>query len=268
MTRTTRLGGPVALGAVLVLAGCSATTDPSPAADGGPDRCPSQGEAFAGDTRLYLEHNATDQDTGVHGTFGQDGLARVCIRGPDGGDVLRVDPVGHLGDLGVDEFFFESREPPAADYPIERLRAEFPEGAYTVSGRDRQGTARSGTARFTHDIPAAPVITSPDLADEESAGDVVVPTTGLTVRWEPVTRTLDGAPVTITAYEVVVTEVGHEDPDGLSLPEYDVHVPPETDELAVVDGFLRPATVYEVEVLALEDSGNQTISLGFFTTAG
>ena len=30
--------------------------------------------------------------------------------------------------------------------------------------------------------------------------------------------------------------------------------------------FLEPNTVYELEVLALERSGNQTISVGFFMT--
>jgi hypothetical protein len=31
--------------------------------------------------------------------------------------------------------------------------------------------------------------------------------------------------------------------------------------------FLEPNTVYELEVLALETSGNQTITVGFFKTA-
>lgn len=31
--------------------------------------------------------------------------------------------------------------------------------------------------------------------------------------------------------------------------------------------FLDPGTLYEMEVLALEVSGNQTIGLGFFTTS-
>ena len=35
----------------------------------------------------------------------------------------------------------------------------------------------------------------------------------------------------------------------------------------MADGFLLPYTAYELEVLVLEESGNQTISLGFFTTA-
>jgi hypothetical protein len=112
-----------------------------------------------------------------------------------------------------------------------------------------------------------PVISAPELAEEESAGDVTLPTTGLVVSWEPVTETLDGAPLTVSGYEVIVTQVEHEDPHGQSRPVYDVHVPPDLTELAVVDGFLQPGLVYELEVLVLEESGNQTISLGFFTTA-
>jgi hypothetical protein len=36
--------------------------------------------------------------------------------------------------------------------------------------------------------------------------------------------------------------------------------------LGVPAEFLQPATIYELEVLALEVSGNQTIAIGFFTT--
>ena len=111
------------------------------------------------------------------------------------------------------------------------------------------------------------MVTAPALADEETAADVTLPTTGQVVRWEPVTETLDGAPLTITGYEVIVTQVEHDDANGQSRPVYDVHVPGDRTEIAVVDGFLRPGTLYEVEVLALEESGNQTITVGFFTTA-
>ena len=33
------------------------------------DVCFDRGQSFEGETRLYIEHNATDQDTGVHGMF-------------------------------------------------------------------------------------------------------------------------------------------------------------------------------------------------------
>ena len=96
---------------------------------------------------------------------------------------------------------------------------------------------------------------------------MTLPTSGLVVRWAPVTETIDDAPLSVTAYEVIVTEVKHEDPNGQSRPAYDVTIPSDRTELAVVDGFLRPGTVYEVEVLVVEESGTRTMSAGFFTTA-
>jgi hypothetical protein len=89
---------------------------------------------------------------------------------------------------------------------------------------------------------------------------------GLVIDWEPVTETTVGDPVTITGYEVIVTKEDHEDPHGFSRPVYDVHVPPTLDALSVPSEFLESDTVYEVEVLALEESGNQTISVGFLVT--
>lgn len=50
-------------------------------------------------------------------------------------------------------------------------------------------------------------------------------------------------------------------------PVYDVHVPADQMSLAVPNGRLRPGTLYELEVLAIEPSGNQTISVGLLTTA-
>jgi hypothetical protein len=245
----------------------SATTGSATTAEGRPaDVCFDGGESFNGEARLYIEHNATDEDTGVHGMFDQEGLAEGCLETPDGTQIMLVDPTQPLNSLGINQFFFESREPPADEYSIADLKADFPEGEYRISGVDFEGTKRVGTAVFTHAIPAPPEITNPNVVPEEEAGQNTLPATGLTVRWQPVTETLDGAPVTITGYEVIVTKAEHDDPNGLSRPEYDVHVPPNTIALAVPDGFLQPKTLYELEVLALEESGNQTISLGFFTT--
>jgi hypothetical protein len=258
-------------------AGGSATTDASTtgsatfgstATAGGStaDVCFDKGKSFNGEARLYIEHNATDQDTGVHGRFDQEGLAEGCLETPDGTQIMLVDPTNPLQALGINQFFFESREPPAAEYSIADLKADFPEGDYRISGVDFEGTKRVGTAVFTHAIPAPPEIVSPTVVPEEEADQNTIPTTGLTVRWRPVTETLDGAHIEITGYEVIVTKAEHDDPHGLSRPEYDVHVLPNITELAVPPGFLEPGTLYELEVLALEESGNQTISLGFFTT--
>jgi hypothetical protein len=218
--------------------------------------------------KLIIEFNATDDDIGVHGAFDDDGWKRLCVFDPSGRPVLHVGPRGQLLDLTAAGIFFESREPPASEFSFADLRAAFPEGEYSVRGESFDGTILTGSATFTHDVPAAPVITAPALAeDPKGTRRNPVPLDGLVVDWDQVTETVDGRPVSITGYEVIVTNGQHDDPHGFSRPIYDVHVPATVDRLPVPREFLQPNTVYELEVLALEVSGNQTISVGFFKTA-
>jgi hypothetical protein len=278
MGRWSAIEAATAITLVLWMGACGGGADETdPSADASPEDsataasaeevCFEEGEDFEGEALLYIEHNATDGDTGVHGVFDQDGLAEACIQKPDGSELMLVDPTNELGDLGINQFFFESREPPNKEYSIADLEADFPEGNYLISGVDLEGTERLGSALFTHDIPTPPEITSPKVVDERKAEQNELPASGITVRWREVTETLDGKPIDITGYEVIVTDDEHEDPNSLSQPEYDVHVPPDMTELEVPDGFLEPGRIYEVEVLALEKSGNQTISLGYFTAS-
>ncbi|MCI0545592.1 MAG: hypothetical protein L0Z49_14310 [Actinobacteria bacterium] len=112
------------------------------------------------------------------------------------------------------------------------------------------------------------MITVPVLAEDAEQPGPPVAREGFEVRWDNVTETVDGEPVTITGYEVILTKEHHDDPHGFSKPVYDVHVPASLNSLSVPAEFLEPGTVYEVEVLALEESGNQTITVGFFVTEG
>jgi len=179
--------------------------------------------------------------------------------------MVLLEAAERFGEVGISDFAFASRAP-ADEYSAADLRADFPEGEYRFSGIDREGAARVGTALLRHDLPGAPVIRAPELADEGSPGKVTLPRTGLVVRWNPVTETLDGGPLTLAGYQVAVTQVQDDARRDGSRPEYDVRVPPGTTELAVADGVLRPGTVYRLEVLALEEGGNRTVSVGFFTT--
>jgi hypothetical protein len=216
---------------------------------------------------LIIEFNATDGDLGVHGLFDDAGWSKLCVIDPSGRQILGVAPHQQLGDLTMASIFFESREPPLDEFGFAELADRFPEGSYEVLAESVDGTVLSGAARFSHNVPAEPQITSPELADdEENAGEALVAASQLTVAWEPVTETMAGDPVTISAYEVIITKVDHDDPYGFSRPEFDVHVLPTVTTLGVPSGFLEPYTLYELEVLAVEESGNQTISVGFFTT--
>ncbi len=209
--------------------------------------------------KLYIEHNSTDEDTGVHGAFGSDNWQKLCVYDPRGRQVLEMEPKRQLRTLGMAGIFFESREPPNEEVSIEDIEAMFPEGRYTVRGRTIDGQRLTGAAIFTHDIPAAPVITFPQ--DEG-----VVPSSGFAVTWNHVLTDLDGDPLTRTGYQVIITKDVPDDPNGFSRPTYDVHVPASETSLSVPGEFLEPGTRYELEVLALEASGNQTITVIFFQT--
>ena len=209
--------------------------------------------------KLIVEYNATDDDVGVHGAFDDDGWSKLCVYDPDGHPVLKVGPQSQLKDLTMAGIFFESREPPIDEFSFEDLKAKFPEGRYKVRGLSFDGKRLVGQATFTHDVPAAPTATAP------LDGSQVDPA-GVSVRWDDVTQTVDGQPLTITGYEVIITKERHDDPHGFSKPIYDVHVPPDRNSLSVPAEFFEPDTLYELEVLALETSGNQTISVSFFRT--
>jgi hypothetical protein len=70
----------------------------------------------------------------------------------------------------------------------------------------------------------------------------------------------------IIGYQVLVErETGLE---ALPVVTLDVMMPPTATRLRVPPGFLRPHTEYSWEVLAIEKSGNQTLSSSMFTTSG
>ncbi|MGH9971470.1 MAG: hypothetical protein ACREBG_27250 [Pyrinomonadaceae bacterium] len=250
------------LGAVIALTGNTALIKGN--VDDGDDRADAcrrtRGPTAAlPTTKLFIEHNSTNADTGVHGAF--DGLewTKLCVYDPHGRQVLEVEPKRQLRTQAISGIFFESAEPPNDEVPIADILARFPAGLYSVRGLTLDGKRITGAATFTHDIPAAPVITFP------LDGAVVSPSS-LVVMWNHVTTTLTGAPLNRTGYEVIITKDVPDDPHGFSLPTFDVHVLPSQTSLTVPTEFLEPGTAYELEVLVLEVSGNQTISIIHFET--
>jgi hypothetical protein len=73
-----------------------------------------------------------------------------------------------------------------------------------------------------------------------------------------VTTSIDGEPIDIVGYEVIV-ENGDLN--------FDVHLPGEATQIAVSPEFLKAGADYLFEVLAIEAGGNQTITEGCFSTA-
>jgi hypothetical protein len=214
------------------------------------------------EAKLNIEHNATDHDTGFQGFIDSEGWKRLDVTGPDG-VVLTFRGRGELGKLGLTELFFETVEPANDDVPIEEVLAKLPAGSYTIAGpsmEDGESAGKTeGVALLTHDIPAGPELLSP-------AADAVVPTTGVVASWGAVTKTITGDDVTIIAYQLIVEKDVPPHPHMIGKLGLSMYLPASVTSIAIPDGFLEPATAYDWEVLAIEESGNQTLSSGAFET--
>jgi hypothetical protein len=214
------------------------------------------------DAKLNIEHNATDNDTGFQGFIDSEGWRRLDVRGP-AGQVLAFEARGSLAKLGVTELFFETVEPENADVPIAAMLAKLPEGKYTIAGPSQENGKSagrtSGTAWLTHDIPAGPKLVSP----KEGAR---VPVRGVVARWQPVSKTITGEPVKIIAYQLIIEKDVAPHRHMIGTFGLSMYLPPSVTSIAVPNGFLEPRTKYKWEVLAIERSGNQTLSSGEFRT--
>jgi hypothetical protein len=216
------------------------------------------------DAKLNIEHNATDRDTGFQGFVDSEGWRRLTVSGPRG-KVLRFEGLGSLGKLGLTELFFETVEPENADVPIRRMLAKLPEGRYRIAGPGQENGERTGRtlgrAWLTHDIPRGPRLVSP--ADGAS-----VPTQGVIADWKPVSKTIGGRPAKIIAYQLIIEK--DVDPHRHMIGKFglSMYLPPSVTSIEVPDGFLEPHTAYNWEVLAIERSGNQTLSSAAFRTEG
>jgi hypothetical protein len=214
------------------------------------------------DAKLNIEHNATDKDTGFQGFIDSEGWRRLDVRRA-AGDVLAFEGRGSLGELGLTELFFETVEPENAEVPIDEMLAKLPEGNYTIAGPGQEngtGTGQtSGTAWLTHNIPAGPKLVSP----REGAR---VPVRGVVARWRPVSKTMTGKPVKIIAYQLIIEKDVEPHRHMIGKFGLSMYLPRSVTRIKVPDGFLQRRTAYDWEVLAIERSGNQTLSSGSFRT--
>ena len=209
---------------------------------------------------MIIEYNSSAEDIGVQFFLDlSEGWQEMEIFDPRGQEIFGAETEGRLTRQGGGtELFLESVEPPIADLPFAKFFRRFPEGTYRFRGRDAKGNRITGEAEFTHDIPAGPEILLPKPAPGTECA-VGVPARGAVIAWNPVTQSIDGDPLNIVRYEVIVEN------DDLN---FDVKFPAQTGTMLTVSlELLQPGTDYVGEVLAVEESGNQTITEFCFRTA-
>ncbi len=213
--------------------------------------------------KLIIEHNATDEDTGFQGFVDSEGWQNLTFTGP-GGEALTLNGQGTLSNLGLTELFFETVEPANADVPLAEMLALLPEGEYTIAGAAiESGESKgqtTGTAWLTHQIPAGPTLLSPEAEAVVSASDDLV------VSWSPVTTTISGGDVTIIAYQLIIERSEQAYPHMIGKIGLSIYLPASVTSIPIPSEFLEAGTSYNWEVLAIEESGNQTLSSSTFRT--
>lgn len=193
--------------------------------------------------QLRVEINSTDGDAGLQIDLDHDPWRSIRLIAPDGRVLVDVRNRGVLKGYGLTELFSESSEPPFTTFPLSEFRKLFPAGDYVLEGREIDGTPMRSTVTLSHDFPAGPEITAP-------AEDATVGRNDLVVRWNPVT---EPAGIDIVRYQVLV--VDEQDPvHTLSL-----FLPASARSIAIPREFLTRGD-YKTEVLAIEESGNQTLT--------
>lgn len=214
------------------------------------------------EAKLIIEHNATDHDTGFQCFVDSEGWDWLEVTGPRGVQ-LRFEGRGGLGELGLTELFFESVEPENKDKPLADLFEDLPAGEYRFRGHTmidgESGGELVGIATLTHTIPAGPELLAP-------AEGATVPVDGLQMRWGAVTRSLEGAPVEITGYQLILERDAPPEARMIGKWGLSMYLPATVTAMDVPRGFLQPGTAYNWEVLAIEKGGNQTLSSGKFRT--
>lgn len=194
--------------------------------------------------QLRVEINATDGDAGLQIDLDHEPWSSLSLLTPDGRMILDVKNRGVLKGYGLTELFAESSEPPFTTFPLSEFTQLFPEGDYVFEGRAVDGTRMRSTVTLTHDFPAGPTITAPHEDATVAANDLVV-------EWEPVT---EPAGIEIVRYQVLV--ISDDDPRQV----FSALLPADATSLAIPSEFLAIHGGYKVEVLAIEASGNQTLS--------
>jgi hypothetical protein len=198
---------------------------------------------------IRFEVNDTDGDAGIQVFLDGEPWKSVRIYDPDGERIFEIKNGGSLKEFGLTELFCESNEPPFDEVPLLEVLDLFPEGEYEFVGRTVEGDELVGCATLTHDLPDGPVVVNPEEDEEVDPDDAVI-------EWNPVTTP---AGIDIVAYQVIVV---CEDP----LRVFRADLPASATSITIPPEFLEPGTEYSFEVLAIEVSGNQTITESSFET--
>jgi hypothetical protein len=197
-------------------------------------------------SRIFFEYNSTANDLGVHVSLDGEDWKELSIINPKGLTIFEVEGSGPYALLGMTELFFEGAEPNLDEFPLEDLLVLFPEGTYRFRGKTVEGDLIVGSGKLSYAIPAGPVLNPTEVG----------PGNKIVIKWNAVTAPPPGFPsrsLNIVGYQVIVGT-------------FQVTVPATTFSVTVSPELVAslPSGANPFEVLAIEASGNQSITEGSF----
>lgn len=196
--------------------------------------------------KIYWEYNASANDLGVHVSLDAEDWTTLKILHPNGQTLYQVTTGGGWKRFGLTEMFFEGAEPalkPAGDVALQELLNLFPKGQYKFVAKAIDGALESRPT-LSHAIPAGPEVSAEFDEDE------------VIIRWKAVTRPPRGfpdEPINIVGYQVIVGS-------------FQVTLPASSRSVTVPEEYVKSLEPgpQPFEVLAIEKSGNQTLTEGSF----
>jgi len=252
---------------------CALLLVPAVALAGGDRDDDDDDEIPFAEAHVFFELNNTDGDLGIHALIDGDPWKRLKIEDQKERRILDVKVRGRLRRQGLTEIFFESAEPTFDVLSIGEFFDRFPEGTYEIEGRLLNGDEMESETEITHAMPAPPAPTvNGDAAamqcDEDEPGydaTEVSAADGIVIKWPAVTTTHPDPrypqgfkDIVIHNYEVVV-EAEFETPDGEEFASVlSVILPPGVTEMTIPKEFIDQGDEFKYEVLAREESFNQT----------
>jgi len=228
------------------------------------------------EAHVFFELNNTDGDLGIHALIDGEPWKRLRIEDPAEKRILNVSVRSRLRRQGLTEFFFESAEPTFDELPPPIFFARFPEGTYEIEGITLDGDEMESETEITHAMPAPPnpTVNGEPVAlqcdDEEPGYDAPTVSGDVVIAWDPVTRThptlgypQDAEGISIHNYQVVVEAEFEVDGEEFAS-IFSVTLPPGVTEMTIPDEFLEQSDTFKYEVLAREESWNQTATESCF----
>ena len=212
--------------------------------------------------KFIIEHNATDNDTGFQIFLDADGWDKLQIIGPKG-LVAEFLPSGSMTELGMTELFLETVEPANAKVSLAKTLEKMPEGEYQfIATASKMGGVEGqikGNATLSHNIPDGVTLVAP------SEG-TTVPLGNINVVWQPSNKVINGSDLHIIGYQLIVEKDEEPHKKMIGKRGLSMYLPATTTTIEIDKAFFEAATLYKWEVLAIEESGNQTLQSGSFKT--